>query len=97
MFKVFLDERQKDKVSFFKRYLIRTKLKLDKDFFKLDNVKQNNILNTLYFQSKLSEVDGEIEIINKELEKETFGDAVKTFTRLSMEYFKSDLVDYFKD
>lgn len=95
--KVFLDERQKDKVSFFKRYLIRTKLKLDKHFFKLDNVEQNNILNTLYFQSKLSEVDGEIEIINEELEKETFGDAVKTFTRLSMEYFKSDLVDYFKD
>lgn len=85
------------KLSFWSKFVLRRKLKLNKSFFLLENETCVTLLNNLYYLAKIDEIKARINKLNKEMENQSFDEKIKMFTDLSKKYFESTLSSAFKN
>lgn len=94
---VFLSETNKEKFSFIRRFILSRKAKVKKSFFKLKLSDQILLLQNEYFLIRFRDIEFTINAIDKELENNSFNDALTEYKNLSLIAFKNSLRTMFAD
>ena len=91
-----LKETNRD-LSFLSKLLIKLKLKLKDDFFKMDVGDCVTYLNNLYYLSYINEINAYIHSLEKKMTNQTLQEITSQYTKLSKKYFESQLAKIFKN
>ena len=89
--------KEKEKIGFFERLALKSKLKIKAKFFKIDKDKGILLLQNLYYLAKKNQFNKQIEEIDKYMKGESLEDKTKTFKDLSNGYFKNKLIEMYSN
>lgn len=89
--------KEKEKVSFWDRLSIKSKLRIKGRFFKFDKEKSIILLQNLYYLTKKNQIKKDIDEIDKYMRGESLEDKTNTFRDLSNAYFKNKLIEIYSN
>ena len=89
--------KEKEKVEFWDRLVIKWKLRIKGKFFKFDKEKCIVLLQNLYYLAKKNKIKRNIEKINKYMNGESLDDKTNAFRDLSNKYFKNKLIELYSN
>lgn len=89
--------KEKEKVGFWDRLSIKSKLRIKGRFFKFDKEKSIILLQNLYYLTKKNQIKKDIDEIDKYMRGESLEDKTNTFRDLSNAYFKNKLIEIYSN
>lgn len=89
--------KEKEKVGFWDRLSIKSKLRIKGRFFKFDKEKSIILLQNLYYLTKKNQIKKDIDEIDKYMRGESLEDKTNTFRDLSNTYFKNKLIEIYSN
>lgn len=89
--------KEKEKVGFWDRLSIKSKLRIKDRFFNFDREKSIILLQNLYYLTKKNQIKKDIDEIDKYMKGESLEDKINTFRDLSNTYFKNKLIEIYSN
>ena len=87
--------KEKEKIGFFDKLLIRIKLRINARFFKIDKDHAIILLQNLYYLSKKNKLEKEIQEIDKYMRGQSLDEKMNLYRKLSNNYFKNKLAEMY--